>query len=235
MQVAEVVASLVPDRNVDDLRAIDHFLTDLSERRTGVTELNVLQVNFSFPLSALSSNRTLIGPRLLVQRAAVLGRLGDDVKALELAKRALAQCPNCVTVVTMSALIHARAGYYEQAMALLEQGKRLTNEAGIRLMQAQLQKAWNAHRESLTTTGPAQLQKRAAELLALDLYGRAYEVLAPHKDEIKLAPAFAPRFAEIAFRAGETAIAREVMATYARPDEIEPQLQEWAVTMGWGD
>ena len=235
MQVAETASALVPDRRVEDLRAIDKFLSDLIERRSGVAELNVLHVRFRYPLDTRAPRHGTMMPRLLVQRAALLGRLGDDATALELARRALTQCKECITIITMAALVHARAGQYEEAMALLDKGKRLVNEEAVAGAQSRIRDAWTRHNEALKSVGPAQLQKRAAELSALELWGRAYDVLAPHKEQIRNAPAFAPGFAELAFRAGDTAVAREILATYAPPDRIEPQLQEWSALMGWTD
>jgi hypothetical protein len=52
-----------------------------------------------------------------------------------------------------------------------------------------------------------------------------------YNDQIKSAAPFAPGFVELAFRAGEVAVAREIMGTYTA--DIDAQLHTWAVTMGW--
>jgi len=233
MQVAETLSLIVPDHHTDDLRKIDRFLADLIERRSGMAELNVLNVRFAYPLDSRAAHHGTMMPKLLVQRAALLGRLGDDATAVQLADRALAQCTDCISVITLAALVHARAGDYQQAHALFEKGKRLVNERPILDAQARIRVAQTAHNEALTSVGPAQLQKRAAELSELELWGRAYDVLAPHKEDIIKAPKFAPGFAELAFRAGEPEVAREVLAAYESPAKIEERFKEWSAEMGW--
>jgi hypothetical protein len=99
-------------------------------------------------------------------------------------------------------------------------------------MREQLEKARGAAVAAVAASGPAQLQARASELAALELWGRAYAVLAPHKEQIQQAPKFALGFAELAFRAGDRATARDVLAAIGRND-IDTQLAEWALEMGW--
>jgi hypothetical protein len=81
--------------------------------------------------------------------------------------------------------------------------------------------------------GPLQLTLRATELSRLDAWGRAYALLAPHRAQIERAPGFALSFAELAFRAGDAGVAREVLATILPEEKREPELEKWAYKMGW--
>jgi hypothetical protein len=58
-------------------------------------------------------------------------------------------------------------------------------------------------------------------------------VLAPHEADIAHAPKFAVGFAELAFRAGEPAVARRVLAASTSPAEIDVLIADWSVKMGW--
>ncbi|HEY5926378.1 MAG TPA: hypothetical protein VIV11_32050, partial [Kofleriaceae bacterium] len=99
----------------------------------------------------------------------------------------------------------------------------------------QVAKASAAHQAAAAATGPAQLQARASELATLELWGRAYQVLAPHIEQIKQAPRIATGFAELAFRAGYNEVARDVLSVSMAPAEVEKQFAEWATTMGWAE
>jgi hypothetical protein len=71
------------------------------------------------------------------------------------------------------------------------------------------------------------------ELGALDAWGRAYTVLAPFKDRIKIAPGMAYGFAELAFRAGYPEVATEILRGLVPPEKIAPIQRDWTVKMGW--
>jgi hypothetical protein len=167
--------------------------------------------------------------RLIALRADLAGRLGEDARAVELAKQAIAECPRCTGIGAIAALAIARAGHYDDALAVLDHlgaGQNLSVRKMVDNARATGERALNAQ-------GPAQLQLRASELSALELWGRAYDVLAPHKDQIKNAPKAVMGFAELAVRAGQPAVAREVLAGQVPPAEIEQRIAEWSQKMGW--
>jgi len=84
-----------------------------------------------------------------------------------------------------------------------------------------------------TLTGPAQLEARAAVLTAVELWGRAFDVLSPHKGDIKHALKFTDGFAELAVRAGKPEIAREKLAPRIPATEIERLIRDWSSRVGW--
>ena len=47
------------------------------------------------------------------------------------------------------------------------------------------------------------------------------------------APRMAEGFAELAFRAGEPAIAREVLVGIGQASQVDSLFEEWTETMGW--
>ena len=83
------------------------------------------------------------------------------------------------------------------------------------------------------TTEAARLQLRATGLCTLEAWGRAYDVLAPAKDEIAAAPNFAIVFAELAWRAGEFVVARDILAKWMPDEAAEQATHGWSVKMGW--
>jgi hypothetical protein len=137
-----------------------------------------------------------------------------------------------VKTVLIAAVVIARAGQYDEAAAVLDSlgSEQAKHTAPVRVL---LERGREARDRALDAQGPAQLQARASELAALDAWGRAYEVLAPHKEQIKRAPKFVQGFAELAVRAGEEAVAREVLVGHLTPAEIDQRIQEWSIKMGW--
>jgi hypothetical protein len=80
-----------------------------------------------------------------------------------------------------------------------------------------------------------RMELRAGALATLEAWGRAFDVLAPAKSEIAQAPAFALGFAELAWRAGEFGVARQLLANLLPPDAVERTTRTWSQKMGWLD
>jgi len=236
-RVAETLSRLVPDRDVANLSALDQFLLELLERKKPAAELAVGNVKLAMPLTSKKYPRALelYRARLLALRADLAGRMGNDATAIAVITQARTVCPTCITVFVIDAVTHARAGFYEQAMQIIEGGRGRVQEAPLANVREQVEKAYAAHQAAAKAQGPAQLQARASELATLELWGRAYEVLAPHVEDIKQAPRIAAGFAELAFRAGDTDTARDVLAVTMSPADIEKRFQEWSATMGWAE
>jgi hypothetical protein len=127
----------------------------------------------------------------------------------------------------------ARAGRYDDAFAVLQQSRELLSEEAMRTLWTMIARSGAEMQHAKTATGPEQLRAHAAALGTLELWGRAYDVLAPYKNEIKQASKFSDGFAELAFRAGEPEVAREVLAVSKLPAEIDRIIAEWTVSMGW--
>jgi hypothetical protein len=159
-------------------------------------------------------------PRFLALRADLQSRLGHDD---------LAVARSCASILTTYAVVLARAGRYDDSLAVLDAmpGDRF----------AQLRKRIEAAHElsvkAESLDGPAALQARASELAKLDLWGRAFDLLAPYEAEIAQAPGFATGFAELAFRAGEPATARRAIAATRSPAEVDALFARWTANAGW--
>lgn len=235
-QISQLLASLTPDHNRARLEAIDAFLAELVEAKSPLVTLNTDAVTFSIPTTTrgFKTYHEFYRLRIIVQRALIRTRIGDDASARDLASEAIEECPRCLNAVTFGALAIARTGDYETAMRVLDQARGYIPEDAIVEMRAQLEKAQAAHAKvEASPEGPARLQARASELAAVELWGRAFDVLAPYKDQIKNAPKFVNGFAELAYRAGETDVAREMLTGMMPATEIDQQLETWAKTMGW--
>lgn len=237
LEMAQLLSDLTPDRDRAALEAIDTFARDLLSPSVTEATLDARGVTFNIPTTTALFKlfRDQYHLRIIVLRAHLRGRLGDDTGAVDLATSALRECPRCAIVAGPSALVLARAGLYEDAYALLDSVRGYVAEAPLQSIRSMVDKAAEASQAAAASSGPAQLQARATELAALELWGRAYDVLAPYKNEIKTAPKFAVGFAELAFRAGEPDVAREVLGASKSPAEIEQLFAEWSARMGWVD
>lgn len=236
-EVAATLSHITPDRDAATLGAIDQFATSLLEPKGATADLVTKRLQLAIPVASPSYPKKLrlFRARLLALRADINSRLGNDAEALALILKARSVCRTCASVFVVDAIVHARTGRYDEAFAVLADVEDEVQGPPVLAVREKLDKAVEANRTAARATGPAQLQARASELAALELWGRAYQVLAPYKDEIKMAPRFAPGFAELAFRAGDSAVAREVIAPYVDAHQLDDQLNEWAKAMGWAE
>jgi tetratricopeptide (TPR) repeat protein len=230
--VINVMSRLVPDHDVAHLQAIDLFCAHLLAREPAA--LDLLGVQFAFDASQLGDSQAFDNARatLLALRADLQSRLGRDADAVELAGDALALCPSCSTLIGGYALELARSGQYDESRAALDTASQLPAEQRADA-HARIEAARALHLQGQTLQGASALQARASELAKLELWGRAFDVLAPYEVEIASAPNFAIGFAELAFRAGEPVIARRVLSVSKSPAEIAALITEWTEKMGW--
>jgi len=232
-QVAAVMAQIVPDRATAELEAIDKFCADLIAKQPARLELR--GVTFALDLSQVPNDTQLVEarPRFLSLRADLQSRLGLDQQATELAAKAIEDCPRCASLVALDALVLARATRYDDALALLAAAYGHMPAEPLDATRAHIEDARALFEQGQRAQGPAALQAHASEFAKLEAWGRAFTVLAPYEAEITRAPRFAVGFAELAFRAGEEATARRVLAAAKSPAEIDALIAEWTAKMGW--
>ncbi len=235
VQSATLLADLTPDADRSALEALDAFCRALLTGTPPAATIQLHGLSFSIATAGNAYERGLPGQELdlLILRSTLRSRLGDDAGAVDVATQAVAKCPGCATTVTSAALTLARAGQYDAAFELLRSAAGNVARGPLDAMRAMIEKSHTEHQRALASAGPAQLQARAAALSALELWGRAYDVLAPFKDQIKHAPGVVRGFAELSVRAGYADVAREVLAPTVAPAETEQLIAEWTATMGW--
>jgi predicted Zn-dependent protease len=233
--VADLTARLTPDHDRASLEIIDTFCRDLlgNKQPEAVLKLHSLEFRILMGSQRYEQQRRRQELTLLALRSSLRSRLKDDAGALELAQAGLNICPRCQTAIMSAAMALARAGRYDDAFAVLQQSREFLSEEATRTLWSMIARSGAEMQHAETATGPEQLRARAAALGTLELWGRAYDVLAPYKDEIKQAPKFSDGFAELAFRAGEPEVAREVLAVSKQPADIDRILAEWTDAMGW--
>jgi len=229
-QVGNTVSHLTADHDVRDLSAIDQFFADLVAEKPA--KLDVLGVELGLDLSRLHDDREMAKsrPEFLAIRSDLQSRLGHDTEAIGLAAAALEGCLGCGSLVANYAIVLARAGRYTDALAILDESHPSDVVTAARSTIEQAQQLFDQAQE---LQGPAALQAHATELAKLELWGRAFDLLAPYEAEITNAPKFATGFAELAFRAGEPAIARRVLGASKPPAEIDGLIADWTTKMGW--
>jgi len=230
--VISVISRLVPDHDAKHLTEIDQFCAHLLAKQPASFDL--LGVHYDFDASQLGETEAFENarPTLLDLRADLQSRLGHDTDAVELSAQALALCPSCSTMIGNYALQLARASRYDEALTAIEAAGQLPVEQRADEL-ARIEAARDLFQRGQTLQGAAALQARASELAKLELWGRAFDVLAPYEADIAQAPKFALGFAELAFRAGEPAVARRVLAPSKSPAEIDALITEWTAKMGW--
>jgi hypothetical protein len=232
----ELSVATVPDHDTKTLVAADDFLTALLGGKTGVAAIETQALAVRLPLGGATLKKRIDKkkPQLLALRAGIRSRLVDDERAVALADNAVSLCPGCLDVGRTAAVVVARAGQYDRAERLLDDLARVTGEPALASTLAALRIAERAAGEAEAAhDAAAKLQHRAMSLCALEAWGRAFDVLAPARAEIERAPAFAIGFAELAWRAGEFKVAREVLTSLMPPDAAEKTTRAWSTKMGW--
>lgn len=230
------LAALTPDRDVPRLRALAGFCEQAVDPSAPVARLSLPDVELSVNLSRGAAGARLRAQRarLLVLQADVQSRLDDDPTARRLANQARDACPDCPEIGTLRAMVEARAGAYDQAFLALDETAAAAGEPAVAERREVLRKASLLGKQAaMAPEGPLQLDLRSMELAALDAWGRAYAVLMPFKDRIKIAPGMAFGFAELAFRAGYPEVATEILGGLVPQEKIAPIERGWTLKMGW--
>jgi hypothetical protein len=229
----ELRALLTPDRRIELLTALNGFFRALGDPNATIAEVRAPDLAITVPLGSgtFAERARALRVRTKTVLAELASRLGHDDEARALADEARASCSSCVQVVNVSAIVAARRGDYAEAYRLLDglpSGASSPPPLRKTIEQAEL-----AKKQASMAGGPVALQLRAMELATLEAYGRAYEVLAPYRAQIEVAPGFAIGFAELAYRAGEEQIARDVLGNHVPSEKIDPMFETWARKMGW--
>ncbi len=230
------LAALTPDRDVPRLQALAGFCAQAADPNATSARLTLSDVDIVVPVGRgpAGGRLSLQHVRMTMIRANILSRLDDDATALGLAAGAHAACRTCTEIGTLRALIEARAGNYERADEVIAGLAAANGEPTVAEVREVVRKAALLRKQAaMAPEGPLQLDLRAMELAALDAWGRAYAVLAPFKDRLKLAPGMAYGFAELAFRAGYADVATEVLGALVPKEKIPGIELAWARKMGW--
>ena len=235
VQACESILGETPDHDGPSLRAVDTFLGELADASVPVARLAVREISIELPLRGAPVQRRLkvLRTKLLLLRADLASRTGEDTPAFRLLESARASCPRCAEVESTAAIVAARAGDYTLANRALAALAARPGDVSTAKVRAVVERSELLGRQAAAASGPSALMLRAQQLSALEAWGRAYDVLAPYKDEIKSAPGVALGFAELAWRAGEPVNAREVLAANVPPDRVERMTHEWSKAMGW--
>jgi hypothetical protein len=238
VQGVELSVATIPDHDARALHAADEFLAAILDGRRNVATLATKSLAVELPIGGPTLARRIDRerPRMLALRAGIASRSVDDRSALELAAAAQSLCPGCFDVGRTAAIVAARAGQYESAARILDGVARFTGEPVVASTRAIVRSAERTAREADAAQEPsARLQLRAMALCTLEAWGRAFDVLAPARADIERVPPFALAFAELAWRAGEFAAAREVLASLMPARAAEETTRGWSLKMGWID
>ena len=221
----QLLLATIPDHDEDSLRRTGDFLDAVSSGVAPAAVLDTGAIHIRLPLGGKTIAKRVEKqrPRILALRAGIESRLSKDDDAMALAERALALCPGCMDVGRAAALVAARAGSYERARTIVDGVARGAGEPAIETTRKVIASAERLRNEATAApAGAVRLQLRATELCTLEAWGRAFDVLAPAKSDIEKAPDFALGFAELAWRAGEFKVARDVIGDLDAPRSHPP-------------
>ncbi|HEY4177022.1 MAG TPA: hypothetical protein VGM90_09335 [Kofleriaceae bacterium] len=232
-RVAETAALLTPDAAVADLTAIDAFLVNVLDRKpTAHLVVAVAGVDVSFDPRSATIEKTFASRayRLVVIRATIASRLGNQKEALDFVEAASKDCERCSSTLATEALVRARSGEFTTGLAVLDRGRGTAAERPLVAAREMIRDAATHHQRALAATGDASLWESAESLASLELWGKAYEMLTPAA--MRFTGDAALRYAELAYRAGHTDEARTILehTPGASPDEA---IAAWAAAMGW--
>lgn len=227
VEALELAASLTPDAEQTDLRAIDHFI----ERLLGEQPARLDAAGLVVEVPAGAELRQKLAPRhpeLLLARADIAARLGEDARALSLAQAAVKACPRCAHEWTLAAEVALRAGAPAWARAWFGGPHQRPWSAVPARQRARVERVEQLDAQIAAQRGPARLLLEVQRYLLLRLPGRAHAALLPHAQAIVLAnPQVTQILAEVAARAGAEGDARALLS-HLPPSEVERKLDRWS-------
>jgi tetratricopeptide (TPR) repeat protein len=168
--------------------------------------------------------------RLMIAEAAQ--RRGDDAAARAEITRALAGCDDCWTLLTNSALILARTGELESALALAERARTFSDPERLSGLFEMIRAAaiWQARR----STAPSPVAE-AGFHSALGSFGRAYVAAQPAVAAPPREPAALLGLAQLAFQAGDIETARRLLQSIFTEEAVQRSLAKFADNVPWRD
>lgn len=231
IRIVEMRARLTPDLATAKLAAYERFFLRIAEATPGDVDLAVGGLKIDVRLDRILVERARrLRPHLQTLAGDLASRQGEDPRAIDLASQAHAACPSCIPSALTLAFASARAGAFDRAREVLAGARSgpATIDAARSIDQAAQMMAASAQ------APPAEsLQLRASAFTTLEAWGRAYEVLAPHRASIEAVPEAALGFAELAYRAGATDVAKEIVAKHVPEASRKDLFDTWARRMGW--
>lgn len=231
----EALMIITPDLDRARLLALRRFVVDLRARRDAVLLGPEGQAIFEVP-SQSEAARVLQGlPTTFASlEARLASRLGDDPHALALVREIAARCPDC-SEQRVLVPVAARAEDFALAAALVQNLERTQGVAAAADVAEYLADAERRHRLVASAPPAARTALLAWFYAGVGAWGRAYEVARPALDDPALAPADGVKLAELAFRAGDLAMARRLLERWEAPPVIDARLVAWGLDMGWID
>ncbi len=117
LQALDALAALTPDADSQRLRTLADFHAALADPARTSARLSLPELTLELDMSSPRARARLHEhePVILVTRADLLSRLGDDAAAMALAKRATAECGLCAGVGVRAAIVLARGADYAAA------------------------------------------------------------------------------------------------------------------------
>jgi tetratricopeptide (TPR) repeat protein len=233
--LAILAASLrvTPDVDVDGLERLQRFAAALLD--SARAELVLPAQGLALTVSRNASLREHLlqhEARLQIITAEAAVRRGDDDVAILAAESAIASCDRCWRLLANAALILARAHRFERALELAERARDNAPPGEVQEIVTTVRDAMRW--EKLRGSAPPAVVD-AGMHSALGSFGRAYRSARSAIDNPPGDAGSVLSLAELAFRAGDVASARRLLARVLPPAQVEQELTELALSVPWLD
>jgi hypothetical protein len=230
-EIADIATGVVPDLDKESLGALDTFVGHLIDRDVSRATLRIPPVTLETEVFAPSPH---LKPRMYALRANIASRLGETDRALALIAEADKACDACAAIATIHALILARAGRLDEAVAALDKSGLGSDQERVAGTLAHIRSAGEHLNRASALSGPDRLREQHEAFAALGMWGKAYELVAPYRAAFASSPELDLVYAGTAVRAGRPDEARAVLAAHHSPDEIDAFVAAAMEDMGWG-
>ena len=181
--VVFALGQLTPNHDVAGLRELDAFCQELLDHRAARLKLHGVSLSVGMSKAHLAVLPEYLS-RLETYRADFASRLGDDAQGLRLTSAARETCAWCPPPSDRGRPPARPGRSVRRGVPDSRRRERARGRGAGRRRPRQIDAAHAAAATAATASGPAQVNARAQELAYLQLWGRAYDTLAPYKAEI---------------------------------------------------
>ncbi len=231
----EALLIITPDFDRARLQALRRFVSELRAGRDAVLVGRDGAVTFQVPVHSDTATELARHPMALAAfEARLASRLGDDARALALAREIADRCPDCGEQRVLVP-VAARAEDFALATRLVHNLERTQGAAAAADVAEYLTDAARRHAQAASAPPAARIALRAWFYAGGGAWGRALEAARPALDDPALPPSDGVKVAELAYRAGDLATARALLERWEATPIIEARFADWALDMGWID
>ena len=155
-------------------------------------------------------------------------RLGNDPRALDYAQRSVAACHRCPEVTGAAVRVALGSERFDLAERWLRRLEPQLPGPAAHQARDRVRRVEHLSKLRRQAEGNLRLSLEAQRLALLELWGRAWRLLQPHRLAIISSGLESTvTLAELAFRSGDEAAARRLLQTHLGSAQIDRQMGRW--------